>query len=303
MKIISETPTVLTAKDNAISALIMAPIIALIGLGLIAGGASQKSFPLVVFGLVVLGFGFLLLFNRKARTLTIDKVAGSLVVHVASIRKKQDLRYQTQDVTKMQLVSQYQTNYTNNGGMNSGGGLRIGGGNSNTTQQTHLLLVMRDGTNIDLADGSRSMGMASLVSKVPNQQVGERIAAFLGVQLEVVGPNMPRLGSVVAGVEGMMNHNDAAPSVVPPPAPAQPTAPVPPAGPDAPGFAMPHAMPVVPTAVAVAPTEPTTTVAIPPPPPAAAPTSPLPLEQPALQSPPEVPGGDTSSSDTPDSTS
>jgi hypothetical protein len=271
MKIVSETPTVLTAKDNAISALIATPVMVVMGLVLIGVGlSSSKNFVAAIFGVVLVGIGILLLVNRKVRTLTIDKGASTVILHVSSIRKKQDLRYQVQDVVKMQLVSEYHTTRTNNGG--GGQGLTLGGGNTNTTQQTQLLLLMRDGTNIDIADGQRSMGTMSLVSKVPNQQVGEHIAAFLGVQLEVVGPNMPTLGSVVSGVEGLMHHNDAEPSVVPaapatPAAPSQSSTPTPPVGPDAPGFAMPHATPIVPAAAVVAPAESST-------PPAATPTDP-----------------------------
>ncbi len=254
MKIVSESPTVLVAKDSALGALFAAPMVALIGLLIIGVGISQKSFPAIIFGVLFFLVSVLLVVTRKARTLTIDKDAGTVILNVASMRKKQDLRYQVTDVVKMQLTSEYHTQYANNnaGGM-PGSGINIGvaglgSSNTNTTQQTQLLIQMRDGTSIDIADGSRSMGAMSMISKVPNQEIGEHIAAFLGVQFEVVGPNMPTLGSVVAGVQGMIHHNDAAPSVVPqqPVVPA-PTQPAPPAGLDAPGFAMPHATPISPT--------------------------------------------------------
>jgi len=263
MKIASETATQLTAVDKSSTSLIAGPILAVIGLIFAAAGFSSRTIALGFVGLVVVLVGVAVVVLRKTRTLTIDKGAGTLSFATKGITGGKTYPANLADVTKLQLVSEYNTTYSNSGG-GRGVGVSMGGGTSSTRQSTHLIIALRDGTNLDIAEGSRSMGAMAMVSRVPNQEVGEHIAAFIGVPLETVGPAAPNLGSVVGAIGGMLHHNDTAPSVAaePPQPPPQPATPPTPAAPDAPGFAMPH--------------DPTNRPAQPAPLPPAAPTAPPP---------------------------
>jgi hypothetical protein len=274
MKITSEAADKLIASDKNLSALFIGPILGVIGLGIAAAGVSSHSVAPILFGLVFVVIGVVVVVTRKSRLLTIDKGAGTLTLATKGITGAKTLPYNLADVVKLQLVSQYSTQYNRGtAGSNQGPGLSFGtggigiGGNTSTQQTTHLIVVMRDGTNLDVADGARSMGAMAIVSHVPNQEVGERIATFIGVPLETVGASMPSLADVAKTAENLLHHNDPAPSVTPSPlqspVAAPPAPPVASPTPDGAGFAMPRTPPPAaptppPTATPPAPIDDTT---------------------------------------------
>ncbi len=273
MKITTTTDTRLTAIDHGYSQLIVAPVMAVIGIILIFAGVGSHTTAAYIFGGIFILIGAALVLTRKSRTLVIDKGAGTLVLTAKGVTGGNTYNCNLQDIVKLQLVSEYQTQYTqsNNGagGINFGTG-GVGVGNTSTQQTTQLLVVQRDGTMMEVASGSRSMSTIATLSKVPNQEVGEQIASFVGVPFEVVGPNIPTLGSVVSEVQNAIQHHGisgdapAAPTPATPPAPPAPATPSPQASgaaeplahdPNAPGYALPHVMPGTTPGVSPAPEE------------------------------------------------
>lgn len=299
MRITAESATQMTATDKQTSQLIMAPVVGLIGVVLAIVGFTGHVIVAGIIGLVFILIGVAMLLTRKQRTIMIDKSAGTLIVDVKSITKKSHLDYKLADVAKVQLLTQYRTsrvndpnNTTTGAGLSFGTGNTTQFGNTQTTQTTQLIVLLHDGTSIDIADGSRSMSTMSIVSKVPNQETGQRLATFMGVQFEEVGP--PTLGQGISAITHALRGESQAPSVAPaepsasPPPAANPPAANPPSGlPNQPGFAMPHSAvpgvppPIAPPVAAPPPASPPPPPAPPPPPGSETPSSPPPPPPPA----------------------
>jgi hypothetical protein len=130
---------------------------------------------------------------------------------------------------------QYQTTSTPDSGQSSRpglsfgtGGVGMGGGSTETTQQTQLHLVLKNGETIDITDGSRSMSSFGVFGRVPNLAVGQQIAAFLGVPFEQLGA--ASLDQTVSTIRSAVTGLPEAPSVVAPaaatPVPVPQVAPV-----------------------------------------------------------------------------
>jgi hypothetical protein len=248
VKIVTESADQLVASDKEIGQLIAAPVVVVVGLLVVLLGLTNHVVVGDVIGLVLLLAGALMILTRKVRTLTVDRASGSVHFSLKSITKKGSYDYKVQDIAKIQLLSQYQTTNTNSPSQNSGTGISFGTGgamgmgNTQTQQTTKLVLVLKDGTSIDIADGSRSMSTMGVFSSVPNQGVGQKIAQFMGVPFENVGPES--LGQAVSEIAGAIRGGSQPPLSVTQP-PAAPVSPVPPVAsdsshigvPDQPGFA------------------------------------------------------------------
>jgi hypothetical protein len=228
MKIISSDTNTLIAEDKAISQMLAAVIITLVGLGLMVAGLVARQLVLGLVGLVVFALGAIFVVTTKQRRLTIDKATGQITFRVKGITGSSEHPYAISDVAKLQLVSEVQTTATNNGPASPGLSFDNSNRSTTTSQQTHLQLVLKNGESIDLADGSRNLSSMAIFSKVPNQGVGKQIADFLGVAFEQVGAGT--IDQAVTAVRDAITGQNAAPSVVaasqdmPPvaqPAPAQ----------------------------------------------------------------------------------
>jgi hypothetical protein len=220
VKIVSQDQDHLVAHEDALLSYIFGAIFAAAGLvvgAVILVSAHQISGAL--FAVIPLIIGVLLIVAAKARTLTIDKSAGQMTLNVKSIFGSKDYPYATADVTKIQLITSFQQEYV-------GGGGRGSVGHEETEEKTSLLLVLKDGTTIDLADAQRGVSSFGVFGKVPNQGIGQQIATFLGVPFETAGPTS--LGQVVQGVESMIKGGGA-PSFMPGQSSVPPAAPTPPA--------------------------------------------------------------------------
>lgn len=212
MKIITEDPNTLVATDKAWGGLVASAIIGLGGVVVLALGAAKHSLVMAGGGAAALAIGAVAVLLRKQRTLVVDKAAKQVTVKMKTILKAQEFPYPIADITKIQLVTGYDTTTSGNGG-------------SHTDQRTQLLLVLANGTTIDLADAQRSMQTFGIFGSTPNQAVAQRIAAYIGVPFETVGP--PSLGQMVGMVKDMIGGaTGQAPSVVPG-APASPVSPTP----------------------------------------------------------------------------
>lgn len=221
MKIITEDQNQLVATDKAIGALVMGVVFVLVGIAIAVTSLGSHSMPGTLIGLAFAAVGALIVVFHKTRTLTVDKASSQITVTLKGLVGSGQRSYPLGEVVKMQLVTSYQTVST--GGPRTSG-ISIGGaGNTETEQKTRLLLVLKDGTTIDLADGQRSMQSFGIFGSVPNQAAGQRIAAYLGVPFESVGDQS--LGQVIGAVENAIKGQAQAPSVVPTSQP--PAAPVP----------------------------------------------------------------------------
>jgi hypothetical protein len=218
VKIVTSDQNQLVATDKATSGLIIGFILVLLGIGIAVAFFAGKSLGGLI-GLALIAFGVLAIVSHKARTLTIDKGAGSMTLNVKSIFGSKDYPYATADALKIQLVQSVSQEYVGGGGPGMAG-------REQTEEKTQLLLVLKNGTTIDLADAQRNMSSFGIFGKVPNQGVGQQIATFLGVPFETAGP--PTLGQVVQGVQTMLKGGGA-PSFLPGQPPVPPPPPPPPA--------------------------------------------------------------------------
>ncbi len=215
MKVITETTTVFSAIDKKYSLLLFVGAAILIGavMGLI-GGTAQPTIYLTGGLFVLIGIGTVLF--RQQKTITIDKNLNEITIASKSLIKKSRLVYDVSSVIKLQLTSSYRTqhstqSFNNNNSNMANRGLRIGtggigmGGTTSTQQITQLALLLRDGTSILIVTGQRSMRALGMISRVPNQDIGQRMADFIGVPFEIVGQES--LGQTIADTVSAMRSN------------------------------------------------------------------------------------------------
>ena len=224
MKIVSQDANQLVATDKALSGLILGIVFTLGGvIGVITSFVISQMVIAIIAGIFAL-VGTYLLITYKSRTFTIDLAAGQASLFVKKLTSSETIPLPLASVVKLQLVSEFNTTYTQNAPQSSG--ISFGNrGNSQTVQQTQLLVVTQDGTSVDISDGSRNMNSMNLISKVPNQEIGERIAAFMNVPFETQGPAaiQDTIKDVVSRITGQGSVTTG--SVVQPPVPPADTTP------------------------------------------------------------------------------
>jgi len=219
MKIVSEDAGELVASDRDVKGLIFGVVFVLIGVGIIAG-VHQLVGVLIGAALALAGAAAVLF--RKVRTLSVNKGTGQVTFTMKSLIKHATKTFAVADIAKVQFTEQYSTSFNTAGQ----------GGGSSTSQLTKVLLVAKNGEEIDLADGQRSMQSFGIFGKAPNQATGQKVADFLGVPFEQIGP--PSIGQVTNSIVGAFKGPQQAPSVVPVAPVSLPTQPPPPAVPTTP---------------------------------------------------------------------
>ncbi len=226
MKIVSQDANILVAADNQYATLATGMVLGVVGLGVLGAGIAGGQAVLKVIGGVLVAIGGLMIVTLKQRTLTVDKGTGLVTFDLKSFFNRAAHQYPIGDVVKVEFTTSIQTTSTPTTGQSQPGisfgtgGIGMRGGNTQTTQQTQVHLMLKDGTVIDLADGQRSMSSMSVFSKVPNLEVAQQIAAFIGVPFEQQGA--ATLDQMASQVRNAVMGQTEPPSVVPAQTPEPP---------------------------------------------------------------------------------
>jgi hypothetical protein len=250
MKIVAETPDRLIATDNNPAALIVGPVLGVIGLLMVVLGQNLVA---GLIGFIAMAGGVYVVVMRQVRTLIVDKTMGKVSIQARSMLRKHLNEYLFHDIAKVQLVRNTAAATMNDpeGAMPSGFGINIGplslgGGRSRErSMQTQLVLVLHNGTTAEVAAGQQTSGwMMMFGGMVPGEDVAQKLAGYVSVPYESIGGGAA-VGDVVAEAASAAKAAASAAAqapAVPAVAPAAPAAaPVAPAAPAAPVTAVPSA--------------------------------------------------------------
>lgn len=179
MKILQSSPQVLIAQESNIGQLFLAVIAVVVGLVVLYGSLISnviKPSYAPWAGVAFLIMGILVVLNRKVVTLTLDKGSGMASLLMKSLLKTIPSKTNLSEITSVRLFTQSRivTSGDKQGGYQN-------------ERDTSLLFVLRNGQTIDLSDKSQTQtavtGFTSFNS-VPNQEIAQALATFLGVPLE-----------------------------------------------------------------------------------------------------------------------
>ncbi len=210
MKITTETADRLVAVENNYANLIYAPMFIIIAvlIFIFKDQINQPTLVYVVGGIFIL-VGIATLLFRKTVNLTLDKTKNTVDINIKRLIGGTNKSVTFSDVSRVQVVTAIVQTQQNS---NTGTGFSIGNANSSGTKQVaHLIMYFKDGTTIDLSDKQKALiNSFSISNKIPNVDLGKKIAAFIGVPFTESGQETAQqmVGSVVEAVKTITDNPD-----------------------------------------------------------------------------------------------
>ena len=188
MKIITQTETNLVAIERNTSNVVFGIILFAIGGGVAIlgthGGTNANLALIIGIFFALVGLIFIVIWRRIR--LELDKPSMQITLTVRSLIGGNQHQIPFSQVLKVQLVTSLASS------MNQG--------RTSTTRLTKLLLLLTDGTSIDLSDKSQGMrgNIFMVFGKIPNVSIGQTLAQFIGVPFEQ--PGTPDISQVFGTV-------------------------------------------------------------------------------------------------------
>lgn len=210
MKITTETADRFVAVENNYANLIYSLLFIVIAV-LIFIFKDQINQPTLVYvvGGIFIVVGIATFLFRKTVNLTLDKSKNIVDISVKRLVGGTNKSVPFSDVSRVQVVTAIVQTQQNS---NTGTGFSISNANSSGTKQVaHLIMYFNDGTTIDLSDQQKTLvNSFNISNKIPNVELGQKIAAFIGVPFAESGQETAQqmVGSVIEAVKTITDNAD-----------------------------------------------------------------------------------------------
>jgi len=202
MKITTETTDQFVAVEKSYTNLLLGPLFIILAV-LIFIFNKQINQPTLVYvvGGVFVVVGIVTILFRKVVTLAMDKASKTVNITMKRLIGGSNKSVPFSDVNRVEVVTAIVRNMTND----NNSGLSFGNTNSSGVKQVaHLIMYFNDGTTIDLSDKQKSLiNSFSFSNKIPNTDLGQRIAAFIGVPFAQEGQatGQQMIGGVIDAIK------------------------------------------------------------------------------------------------------
>jgi hypothetical protein len=201
MTINVESPSKMVLQDLKRGRFLVAGILLPAGL-LIACLFGRHNIVPIIVGLAFMGAGAFFLFSTKRVTITLDNAAGKITVLLQGIKSKTERELRVAQIKKFVLRKFMETHATHTAAQRWERNQR-----TKTTTTTYfqyvLVFVTDQNEELPFAFGRVPVGATDLDGN--KQQEAERVAAFIGVPLEVSLPaDSSVMSALKAGLAGKM---------------------------------------------------------------------------------------------------